>query len=145
MGRIEEVQQRALAGDRAGARAGFATLWAEIGPDGDPLHAVTLAHWMADVQDDPAEELTWDRRALAAADRLTDERARRHHDSLAVRTFYPSLHLNLAADHAKLGDRDAAREHLSAAEAALPDLPEGGYGDFVRGGVERLREQLDSG
>jgi hypothetical protein len=140
--RIGEVQQRA--GDPAEARARFAAIWAEIGgEDGDPLHVVTLAHFMADVQDDPADELEWDLRALRAADRLTDERVRRHHASLDVRGFYPSLHLNIAAAHEKLGDLPAARAHLAKATAALPHLPEGAYGDLVRGGMEQLRERLD--
>ena len=70
--------------------------------------------------------------ALCAADRLTDERARRHHATLDVCGFYPSLHLNIAAAHEKLGDLPAA----------LPHLPEGAYGDLVRGGMEQLRERL---
>jgi hypothetical protein len=63
----------------------------------------------------------------------------------AVRGFYPSLHLNLAADHLKPADPVAARRHLDRAEAALPDLPPGGYGDLLRGGVARLRAELGTG
>lgn len=145
MTRLGEAQQRALAGDRSEARALFITIWDGIGgEDGDPLHVVTLAHWMADVQDEPADELEWDLRALRAADRLTDERARRHHASLDVRGFYPSLHLNAAAAYTKLRDHEAARAHLAKAEDTLPDLPEGGYGAFVRAGITRLRERLST-
>src|SRR5690348_12856540 len=62
-------------GRRDAARAAFARLWEEIGGEqGDPLHVCVLAHSMADVRDDAGEELLWDRRALAAAGRLTDER-----------------------------------------------------------------------
>jgi hypothetical protein len=142
MDRIGAAQARA-AQDRAGAAADLAALWDEIGgPAADPLHAVALAHHLADLQDDPTDELEWDERALRAADGLTDERAKQYHATLAVRGFYPSLHLNLAADHAKLGDPAAARRHLDRAEAALPDLPPGGYGDMIRGGVRRLRAEL---
>jgi hypothetical protein len=136
------VQQAAQTGDRGEARRRFAALWEEIGEDGDPLHRVTLAHYMADVQDDPADELDWDLRALAAADSLTDERAQAHHATLAVRGFYPSLHLNVADDCRRLGRLDDARRHLGLAEAALPDLPDGGYGDLIRSGIARLRERL---
>ena len=140
MERIGAAQARA-AHDRAGAAADLTALWDEIGgPAADPLHAVSLAHFLADLQDDPAAELEWDLRALRAADGLTDERAQEYHAALAVRGFYPSLHLNLAADHVKL-----ARRHLDRAEAALPDLPAGGYGDLIRGGVARLRAELGSG
>ncbi|MFD4182098.1 hypothetical protein [Rhodococcus sp. NPDC058514] len=139
---IMAAQDLANGGDKAGARAAFATLWEQVGPDGDPLHAVTLAHYMADVQDDPADELEWDLRALAAADTLTDERAKQHHSSLQVAGFYPSLHLNLAADYAKLGDADAARVHLERAEARIGSLADDGYGATIRGGIARLRERL---
>ncbi|MCH6170701.1 hypothetical protein [Pseudonocardia alaniniphila] len=142
MARIVAAQERAVAGDRQGAREAFAAVWADLGEEGDALHVVSLAHYAADVQDDPREELAWDEVALRAAERLTDERARRYHEGLSVRGFLASLHLNLAADHAKLGDRQAALEHLSGAEAALPDLPPGGYADMIRGGVVRLRTEL---
>jgi hypothetical protein len=143
MQRIATAQELAVAGDREGARAAFAAVWADVGEDGDALHVVSLAHYMADVQDDPRAELEWDRRALRAVERLTDERTGQHHTSLSVRGFLPSLHLNLAADHAKLGDRDAALQHLAAAEAAAPVLADEGYGRMIRGGIDRLRAQLD--
>ncbi len=143
MARIGAAQQRAARGDRMGAAAELTALWDEIGGiDGDPLHAVSLAHFLADLQDDPAQELEWDRRALRAADGLTDERAREYHASLAVRGFLPSLHLNLAADHATLGDRAEALHHLDRAEAALPALPPGGYAETIVGAVARLRAEL---
>lgn len=142
MARIAAVQQRALSGDRSGAREDFTALWAEIGPDGDPLHRVTIGHYQADAQDDAEAELLWDQRALEAADALTDERAQQYHATLAVRGFYPSLHLNLAADYEKLGRVDEARRHLDQAEAALPDLPPGGYGDLIRSGIAELRQRL---
>jgi hypothetical protein len=143
MARIVRAQQRAVDGDRVGAAELMTVVWADIGGEhGDPLHAVTLAHYLADLQDDPAAELEWDLRALHAADGLTDERARRYHHSLAVRGFYPSLHLNLAADYAKLGDAASARRHLDRAEAALADLPAGDYADMIVGAVARLRADV---
>ena len=143
MARIHAAQQRAADGDRPGAVRDLAALWTEIGAEhGDPLHAVSLAHFMADLQDDPADELAWDERALAAADGLTDERAREYHASLQVRGFYPSLYLNLAADHVKLGDPAAARHHLDLTEAGFADLPPGAYADMIIGAVARLRAEL---
>ncbi len=139
---IARAQQLATGGERDQARAQFAKIWDRIGPDGDPLHRVSLAHYMADVQDDTAAELGWDLQALAAADELTDERATAYHHTLAVRGFYPSLHLNIAADYDRLGRPDDARDHLARAEASLVHLPEGGYGDLIRSGIDRLRERL---
>ena len=145
MAAIARAQQGAIEGDRAGARGAFGDLWERIGADGDPLHRVTLAHYMADVQDDPGDELEWDLRALAAADALTDERAQQYHATLAVRGFYPSLHLNLADDYARLGRPAEAHEHLVRAEQASADLPADGYGDLIRSGITALRERLGHG
>jgi len=142
MADITRAQQLATGGQRELARAEFAKIWDRIGPDGDPLHRVALAHYMADVQEDIAAELGWDLQALAAADELTDERAKEYHHTLAVRGFYPSLHLNIAADYDRLGRAEEARLHLDHAEQALGHLPEGGYGDLIRSGIDRLRERL---
>ncbi|MFP3989898.1 hypothetical protein U9R90_20985 [Streptomyces sp. E11-3] len=130
------------AGDREEARNRFLELWTEIGEDGDPLHRCTIAHYMADTQDDPADELAWDLRALTAADVLTDERLEEHHQSLAVRAFYPSLHLNLAADYVKLGREQEARTHLRKARGRLGVLGDDPYGDGIRAAVERLELRL---
>jgi hypothetical protein len=71
--RIGEAVQLSHQGEREAARLLFAEIWDEIGGEqGDPLHRCTLAHAMADVQDDVREELLWDQRALEAADLLTD-------------------------------------------------------------------------
>jgi GNAT superfamily N-acetyltransferase len=142
MAAIHEGLRLHLGGDRPGARTLFAGLWAEIGEDGDPLHRCALAHYMADVQDDPAEELAWDLRALAAADSLTDERAREHHSSLAVKGFYPSLHLNLGEDYRKLGDLAGARAQLVLARATLDALGSDDYAAGVRAGLDGLAERL---
>ncbi|MYS50957.1 hypothetical protein GTW46_12960, partial [Streptomyces sp. SID6013] len=92
--RIGQVVMLHHAGDREEARHRFLALWAEIGERGDPLHRCTLAHYLADTQDDPAEELAWDLRALSAAEELTEDRlAGRHEATSAARALYPSLHL----------------------------------------------------
>nr|WP_246257035.1 hypothetical protein [Amycolatopsis anabasis] len=142
MARIHEGLRLHVGGDRAGARELFARLWAEVGPDGDPLHRCALAHHMADVRDDPAEELDWDLRALAAADSLTDERAKEYHDSLAVRGFYPSLHLNLGEDYRKLGDFDRAREQVALAREKLSALGDDEYARGIRAALDGLAERL---
>ncbi|MEU4673336.1 hypothetical protein AB0F91_36630 [Amycolatopsis sp. NPDC023774] len=139
---IDAGLRKHIAGDRAGAREAFLALWQEIGEDGDPLHRCALAHHLADVCDEPAEELEWDLRALAAADSLTDERAQQYHSTLAVRGFYPSLHLNLGEDYRKLGDLDAARRHLASAREKLDALGEDDYAAGIRAALEGLAERL---
>ncbi|MFJ5773741.1 hypothetical protein [Streptomyces sp. NPDC093094] len=143
MTRIGQVVMLHHAGDREEARGRFLTLWAEIGAHGDPLHRCTLAHYMADTQDDPDAELAWDLRALTAAEELTDDRLASHQGAPAVRALYPSLHLNLAADYVKLGRPDAARVHLRRARHASEALADDMYGDGVRAAIGRLELRLD--
>lgn len=145
MARIGEAVQLGHAGDAAAARLRFAEIWADLGPGGDPLHRCALAHYAADVQEDPGEELCWDRRALAAADEVGDDRARALHPSLDVAAFYPSLHLNLADVLRRLGEAGQAGDHLERARAALDALPEDGYGRMIRDGVERCAARLMAG
>ncbi|MFG3281203.1 hypothetical protein [Streptomyces sp. NPDC048111] len=144
MTRIGQTMMLLHGGDREEARNRFAALWSEIGADGDALHRCTLAHYMADAQDDPEDELAWDIRALAAADGLSQARLAEHHDSLAVRAFYPSLHLNLAADYVKLHRPEQARRHLDRAHDALDALADDAYGNDIREAVRRLERQLDA-
>ncbi|MCX4879323.1 MULTISPECIES: hypothetical protein [unclassified Streptomyces] len=142
MTRIGQVVMLHHAGDREEARHRYLELWAEIGEDGDPLHRCTLAHYMADAQDDPADELAWDLRALTAAEELTDDRLAGHGSVLAVRALCPSLHLNLAADYVKLGRGGAARTHLRRARDTAGALGDDSYGDGVRAAIERLELRL---
>nr|WSZ94920.1 hypothetical protein OH820_03980 [Streptomyces sp. NBC_00857] len=187
MTRIGQAAMLLHGGDREEARNRFGQLWTEIGEAGDPLHRCTLAHYMADTQDDPGDELAWDLRALTAADGLNggapgeddgkgeesrgseenggsegnrgsgedgENDGRGENDegearpvraadvSPAVRSFYPSLHLNLAADYVKLERPEAARLHLDRARDAADALGDDGYGDGVRAGIERLERRL---
>nr|WP_203611197.1 hypothetical protein [Streptomyces cyaneofuscatus] len=154
MTRIGQAVMLLHGGDREEARNRFGLLWSELGADGDGLHRCTLAHYMADTQDDPGDELAWDLRALTAAEGLSGERPAEHRDSLAVQALYPSLHLNLAADYLKLQRPDAARIHLRQARDAADALEDGGpagqgaYGGYsgydagVRAAIERLEERM---
>ncbi|MEU2337351.1 hypothetical protein ABZ608_27850 [Streptomyces sp. NPDC013172] len=150
--RIGQVVMLHHAGDREEARGRLLDLWAEIGEHGDPLHRCTLAHYLADTQDDPADELAWDLRALSAADEAREARevrrasegdaAQDRAEAAEVRGFYPSLHLNLAADYVKLGRTEAARTHLRRARGAAAALADDGYGDGVRAAISRLELRL---
>ncbi|MCX4802933.1 hypothetical protein ACFWWM_27860 [Streptomyces sp. NPDC058682] len=168
MTRIGQAVILLHAGDREEARNRLGEIWSEIGEEGDSLHRCTLAHYMADAQDDPADELAWDLRALtAAADLpadLTDDlpgdvpgdqpgdqpgtrpprdgRPARWEPHPELRVFYPSLHLNLAADYVKLHRPEAARVHLARARAATGALADDGYGNGVRAAIARLERRL---
>ena len=140
--RVAEAVELGQTGRAAEARALFAQIWADLGTDGDPLHRVTVAHHMADLQDDPHEELAWDLRALEAVDGVTDERAAAAGATGPVAAFYPSLHLNLGEDYRKTGDAESARRHLELGRAAAGALPDDGYGQLIRGGLEGLARRL---
>ncbi|NGO06286.1 hypothetical protein G5C60_00945 [Streptomyces sp. HC44] len=141
--RIGQAVQLGHSGEREAARRRFAEIWDEIGGEhGDPLQRCTLAHAMADVQDDVHEELIWDQRALAAADLITDARVAQAGVSLPVAGLYPSLHLNLSECYRKLGDLDRAREHLQRAQETIGALGDDGYGQLIRDGLEQVAERL---
>ncbi|AKL68686.1 MULTISPECIES: hypothetical protein [Streptomyces] len=186
MTRIGQAVILLHAGDREEARNRLGEIWAEIGAEGDSLHRCTLAHYMADAQDDPADELAWDLRALTAADGLRPGeepglppgrrpgqgvsptpgegpgqtpgegagqtigegagqgvgQGARPGPQQAVRVFYPSLHLSLAADYVKLRRPEAARIHLARARAATGALADDGYGNGVRAAIARLERRL---
>jgi hypothetical protein len=142
MARVAEAVELGQTGRATEARELFAQIWAELGPDGDPLHRVTVAHHMADLQEDPYEELAWDLRALTAVDGVTDQRVADAGATGPVAAFYPSLHLNLGEDYRKIGDAEAARRHLELGRAAAGALPDDGYGQLIRGGLEGLAQRL---
>jgi hypothetical protein len=96
MTRVSEGIELSQSGDRETSCRLFAEAWEEIGGErGDPFHRCALAHSMADVQDDVREEPLWDRRALEAADMVSDERATAARVISPFAGFYPSLHLKL--------------------------------------------------
>lgn len=133
------------AGDVDTARLQLVDLWQEVGPSGDPFHRCTLAHYLADLYDHPAEALIWDIRALDAAAPLSDERAQAHHQSLQVAGFYPSLHLNIADNLRRLGAFDAALDDISRAEVRMVALPDDDYGRMIRTAIEEVRLAIDRG
>ncbi len=143
MVRIGEGLKLSQRGEREAARRIFAEVWVDIGEEsGDPLHRCTLAHAMADVQDDATEELVWDLRALDAAELITEERATEAGVQGSVSAFYPSLHLNVGECYRKLGALDLARAHVERGRAAAAALGDDGYGEMIRNGLDRLAERL---
>jgi tetratricopeptide (TPR) repeat protein len=139
LARISDALGLYNSGRRAEAREAFTQLWAEVS-EGDAFHQCVLAHYMADAQDEPADELEWDRKALAAADRISRERP--DAAALTVLSFYPSLHLNLADVLRRAGQIDEARKHLKLAQQSVDALADDAYGQMIRSGIERLAGRL---
>ncbi|WP_369134359.1 hypothetical protein [Modestobacter sp. I12A-02662] len=145
MAALTAAVERGRAGDRLGARERLAELWRQVGPAGDPLHRVTVAHFLADLQDDVRDELAWDERALADVAELTDERTARFDPGMQVRGFLPSLQLSVADCHRRLGDPVAARRHLAEAEQLVHVLADDDYGRLIRAALTQIRDALDEG
>lgn len=111
----------------------------------DPPHRCALDHYLADMYDHPAEALTWDIRALDAADTLTDARLTEHHAGLRVAGFYPSLHLNLADNFRRLGAFPAAGHHLDAARAHVDVLADDDYATMIRRALDEVAAAVAAG
>ncbi|MFC0597361.1 hypothetical protein [Streptomyces palmae] len=137
--RIGQAVMLHRAGDREEARNRLGGLWVEIGEHGTPLHRCTLAHYLADTQDDPAAKLRWDLLALAAA----QGRGQDPRDGGALRAFHPALHLHLADDYLSLGRLDAARAQLRLARASAGVLRDDPHGHRVRAAIGGLARRLD--
>jgi hypothetical protein len=134
---IVEIQQGALlrvAGKVVEARELLSSLLPTVNEGDDALARVFLAHSLADVQDDPQEELRWDLAALEAMEGVTEARATAQQIPGGRRALYPSLHLNLAESYLKIGDEERARQHYRAGLEALPILEDDSYGQTIRGG-----------
>lgn len=131
-------------GDIESARSDLLAIWQQIGVAGEPFHRCTLAHYLADLYEDPAQALIWDVRALDAADALTDERAQQHHASLHVAGFYPSLFLNIADNLRRLGAFEAAAEHIRNAEQHTSALSGDAYGNTIRTAIHEVHQAIDN-
>ncbi|MFC8226353.1 hypothetical protein [Streptomyces sp. NPDC057287] len=129
-------------GNTLSARQKLLNLWSAIGVTGDPLHRCSLAHYLADLFEDPAQALAWDVRALDAADAVSEQRVQEHHASLRIAGFYPSLHLNLADNYRRLGSFGAATDHINAAKEHAPNLLQDAYGAFLRTALDEVAEAI---
>lgn len=145
MASIGAAVELGRSGQRSQARDALTGLWEQIDATGDALHRCTLAHYLADLQDTSQAELEWDERALAAAGDLTDKRAQRYDHAWQVQLLLPSLHLNLADGHRRLGNPARAREYLAQAQSLATHLPDDQYGGMIRSGVQHVSEALAAG
>jgi hypothetical protein len=114
------------------AKALMESLVAGVESGDDAYAKVFLAHSLADVQQNPEDELAWDLRALAFMHDLTDQQALDRGNPGGKNALFPSLHLNLAVDYRRLGDDVNARRHFEVGQAYLDALSDDEYGDSIR-------------
>jgi hypothetical protein len=120
------------AGKPEHARVVLSALWSQVDAADDPFARCFLAHSLADVQDDPREELRWDLVALKAGEAVTEERAGERGVPGGCRGLFPSLHLNLAESYLRIGDERQARQHYATGLEFVPYLGPDAYGDSIR-------------
>jgi tetratricopeptide (TPR) repeat protein len=72
----------------------------------DDYEACIAAHYVAHMQENAEEVLRWNQEALDRAERTADER---------VKSFYPSLYLNMGQSFERLGNQDEAQKYYDLA------------------------------
>ncbi len=119
-------------GNKPEALALYEQAWAARTDDFD---ASIAAHYLARLQETADQTLRWNEVALEHADRLADPR---------IGALLPSLCLNLAESYRLAGRIDDARRVAARGRAVVDALPDGGYADMVRGGMDRLQQRIDA-
>ena len=119
-----------MQGRRDEARSLFLQAW-ELRQD--DVDACVAAHYIARHQESPAETLRWNELALTHAIRASAD---------SIRSFFPSLYLNLGKSYEDLGNSSRARELYEQGEQCVDDLPGGGYGEVVRRGLRDALERV---
>lgn len=132
---VGEAQQGA-----EGGHVALLGLWDETSC-ADHARRCVLAHYLADLEPEVADEVRWDEVALAEHARLAD-------DALAgvgissTAGMAASLHLNLADGYLRQGRVGDAREQLREGLAAAVVLADDGYGELVRRGLDGVARRL---
>lgn len=106
------------------ARELYEQAWAK---SKDGFKSSTAAHYLARQQQSVEGTFRWNKEALERAEETEDER---------VRGFYSSLYLNMGKSHEDLGDIGGARRCYEEAAKKAEDLPDDGYANMVRRGVD---------
>lgn len=131
-----------LSGDKDAGLRELTCCWEQT-TETDHAQRCVIAHYLADLQPDLDDEVTWDEQALIAFHHLAD-------DALAVvgilhsQGLAPSLHLNLGDGYLKQGRIEKARDQLEAGLASQDALNDDGYGALVHSGLARLEQRIQT-
>lgn len=119
-----------MQGHHDAARASYMRAWASRE---DAYDACVAAHYVARSQSTPEDSLAWNLESLSHASAV---------DTIRIRAFLPSLHLNVGHSYEQLGDVANARAHYALAHTYLDALPVGAYGDVVRQGIDAALRRI---
>ncbi|MEP6754122.1 MAG: hypothetical protein ABJA67_01370 [Chthonomonadales bacterium] len=101
----------------------------------DDFEASIAAHYVARHQDSPEKALHWNQISIDRANLASEEK---------VRSFYPSLYLNMGKAHEDLSHLAEAEHFYKLAEGSLAVLSDDRYGKMVRDAVHRGLERVAS-
>lgn len=132
---------KALGPEKDSGRNGLLTCWS-VTSEQDHAQRCVIAHYLADLQVDLADEVLWDERALIEHPFVQDA------DLASVgiaraRSLAPSLHLNLGDGYLRQGRMNEAEVQLALGRKHLDALGDDGYGRLIRNGLQRLAEQIE--
>jgi len=130
----------ALNGEREEGRHQLLVCW-QTTTDTDHAQRCVLAHYLADLEADLADEVAWDERALAAYHRVSDTELAPIGITSAA-GLAPSLHLNLGHGYLRQGRVREARTQLDAGLASSGTLADDGYGNLIRRGLNELEQRV---
>jgi rifampin ADP-ribosylating transferase len=102
----------------------FKQAWAMAVTD---FEKTTAAHYVARHQDSSRNKLQWDQLALSHAELVQDEK---------IKSFFPSLYLNIAKCHEDLQDWQQAQENYRAGLQYTSADNSNGYNNMIRSGLE---------
>ena len=131
----------AMSGDREAGLAALMSAWEET-READHARRCVIAHYVADLQPSLEDEVRWDEVALAEHAHVADADLAPVGITSAA-GMAPSLHLNLGDGYLRQGRRREAEAELEKGLQQRHELPADGYGDMIRGGLDRLRLRLD--
>ena len=128
-------------GDPVSAREALLELWDRLGPSDHPLQRCTVAHFLADTEEEPERELAWDLWALKAATGGAHDGD--HEPGIPeLAAFLPSLHLNAGEGYRRLGRATSARLHAEMGLRWADKLANDEYGGTIKAGLRRLQSRL---
>lgn len=103
----------------------FYQAWNEASTD---LEKFIAAHYVARHQEDVADKLKWDERALNFALKVNDGN---------MKGTYSSLYLNIGKCYEDLGDPEKANDRYRQARAYSHYLKDDGYGKMIGAGIKK--------
>ena len=111
------------------AKVLFLQAWNEAAND---FEKFTAGHYVARHQTSAKDKLEWDKIALEYALKINDD---------DMKATYPSLYLNIAKCYEDLQDVENARKNYEAALSYTNNLPDDGYGQMLKAGINNGLER----